>query len=316
MFDVDQERPLSAEELRARAEDPEFARTLARAKARARGVPYVEGEELASASRRTDRGLLPFAQLVARACRVDPEHVVAAAERRERIETHGVTRRQSAGAWRISEYIPQRHRDVVLHLCPRPVDPTDALPSGQCKCLTGRHYVPQNESQRLAFRTVVRWMEAVERGDGPALILVGPTGVGKSHLLWAACRMLNEAEINAAGTSWKKLSDTIRDAKSHPDPELRMDAAYRRDRFTNATALHLDEVRATAGTDFDPMELSLLVTERYDQGQALLMTSQQRGQALTALADSASTGRLHVQEMVGANYRKPNELPSQLRALG
>src|SRR5690606_4137561 len=59
-------------------------------------------------------------------------------------------------------------------------------------------YRPQTYSQSLALQAVREWVDGAVRGEGPSLALVGPVGTGKSHLLYAAVREVNERSVHAA----------------------------------------------------------------------------------------------------------------------
>lgn len=182
---------------------------------------------------------------------------------------------------RIGWYIPARHR----------ADTFDT-------------YVPQNDSQADALAATRAWVDAVLSGEGAALALVGGVGTGKSHLLYAAVRAVNEAGKHAAGYGWVDLADLLRDAKFGHDEDV-TEARIKKARVLNAAALAIDEIRPTSGTDFDGTELAQLMTRAYRNCQGVIVTSNHADEKLARIVGLAAASRLTQVTLVGADMRKP-----------
>jgi DNA replication protein DnaC len=187
----------------------------------------------------------------------------------------------SARDVRIGWYIPRRHA----------VDTLDNF-----RALT--------DTQRLALQAVRDWIESVMRGDGGALALVGGVGCGKSHLLYAACRELNEAGIHCAASGWYDLADVFRQAKYGHDEDV-TEARVKKSRILNAGALCIDEIRPTSGTDYDTTELSQLMTRAYRECQGIFVTSNYADTKLSAIVGLAASSRLTQVAVAGPDMRKP-----------
>lgn len=199
-----------------------------------------------------------------------------------------------------------------------------------CTCVGARHYVPQNASQARA-RAVAAWfVDETLAGRAPLVVFIGPTGVGKSHLMYAALVRLAYAGVDSFGLCWlTELADLLRE---RTDPALRLDekrAAHVHGRIAamkKAGAGGLDEIRGTSSTDFDTQEISKLVMAAHDRSAGLILTTQLsratdhaplRGMndvdaathsALTNLIGAGAMGRLRPAVMDGPNYRKPRGL--------
>lgn len=65
-----------------------------------------------------------------------------------------------------------------------------------------------------------------------------------------------------------------------------------RDRLYAASAIAIDEIRPTSGTDFDATELSQLMIRAYRQMQAVFVTSNYADAKLAAILGLAATSRL------------------------
>jgi chromosomal replication initiation ATPase DnaA len=208
----------------------------------------------------------------------------------------------AAATVRVGWYIPPRFKQCVLALCPAPT------PENRCACPGIRHYVAVTPSQRQAHAAASSWAEAAGRGDGITLALVGSVGTGKSHLLYAAIRRLNEREINAGAWGWYDLADHLRAAASERDPGLRKEAGDQRAKAHAVRALGLDELRPTSGTDYDGTALSNLMTRAYRECQDVFITSNFADRQLEEIIGLAAASRLSQLQITGPDYRKPGAL--------
>lgn len=139
-------------------------------------------------------------------------------------------------------------------------------------------YTPKVQSQSFALRSAKRWVECARAGDGVMLALVGPTGNGKSHLLYAAANALLGAPprypLACYSRPWYKLANEIRyGGKSTFCPDQWSEASELRAVLWRQRVVLIDEVRPTAGTAFDDTELAMFACHAYDAKVSVLITS-------------------------------------------
>ena len=183
---------------------------------------------------------------------------------------------------RLAWYIPPRHREDTFDT-----------------------FRPVTQSQRDALEASRAWVDATIDGDGAALALVGGVGCGKSHLLYAAVRAVNEAGIHAAAYGWAELADVLRAAKFNNDVEEYTEAKAKRDRLYSAKAFGIDEIRPTSGSDFDGTELAQIMTRAYRNRQGVFVTSNYADDKLAAIVGLAAESRLTQLLVEGPDMRPP-----------
>lgn len=188
--------------------------------------------------------------------------------------------RPSAVEVRLGWYIPKRHRGDTF--------------------ATFRVLHP---SQKDALEATRAWVESVKAGEGGALALTGGVGTGKSHLLYAAIRELNESGIHAAAGGWYDLADIWRQAKAWDDEAN--EARVRKARILGASAIGIDEIRPTSGTDYDTTELAGMMTRAYRECQGIMVTSNYADEKLSRIVGLAASSRLTEITVVGPDLRKP-----------
>lgn len=190
---------------------------------------------------------------------------------------------------RIGWYIPPRHVDDTLD-----------------------NFRVLHPSQKAAMEATKAWIESVRAGKGGALALIGGTGTGKSHLLYAAIRELNLAGIHAAAGGWYDMANLFRDAKFGHDEDV-TEARIKKARILNASALGIDEIRPTSGTEYDTTELAGLMTRAYREVQGVFVTSNFADEKLSQIIGLAASSRLTQIKVVGPDLRKPEN--RHLRAI-
>lgn len=164
-------------------------------------------------------------------------------------------------------YVPAKHRAATFET----FDPT----------IAGTEHL---RDLAAAKRAVERWTKAAIDGRPAMLAIVGSTGNGKSHLAYAAARALEAARVEQWCYPWYKLADALRYggylpwsvqamAERGPLNMTRLEGWQLRERMQRSRIVIVDEVTGTAGTDFDGQELKKLACHAYDEGTALLITS-------------------------------------------
>ena len=232
-----------------------------------------------------------------------------AAETGQRLVAPVATGARPASEVRIDWYVPKRflmdhgkRREVSLDLCENP----DAR--GRCACPGVRHFIAYTPSQAEAHLAACEWAEQAGTDQGLALALVGGVGTGKSHLLYAAVLRANRRGVNCGAWGWFDLAEVLRAASADTDRDLRTRMAYERDKAKSCAALCIDEIRPTAGTEFDPRQLSNLMTRAYSNCQDVFATSNHAGDGLANIIGMAASSRLTQVQIVGPDHRQPNRL--------
>lgn len=170
-------------------------------------------------------------------------------------------------------------------------------------------YRLHTESQELGYEAVLAWISAVRRGEGPMLALIGPQGTGKSHLLYAAlhelCRELPRGTPMPYAAPWYRLADELRYGRTVQTEAggRELSGAHVRADLWSRVVVLLDEVRRTAGTDFDDTELVKFACHAYDHRSALLITTNTN--PLEAVMGAAAASRFAQVVIDGPDYRNP-----------
>lgn len=170
-----------------------------------------------------------------------------------------------------------------------------AIPSVPKKFLDVRFGTSEDRGPhwRRAKAAVLKWIEDTVAGGAPKLALVGPTGTGKSHLLYcAAWNLWEEHERFPAIFRWYEVVDDLRDLSI---------ARQTRQRIRDAKILMLDECRPTSGTDFDALELAKISFAAYDNEQPVLLSC--NWGSLAELMGEPAADRYTVVTIVGASAR-------------
>lgn len=131
-------------------------------------------------------------------------------------------------------------------------------------------------SQGAARRAVQQFVDRVQGGQPSMLALIGAVGSGKSHLAYAALQDLivifaGRWPIYARG--WYRLADELRYGGQSPYTGQMLDPHEVRALLLAAKIVVLDEVRATAATEFDAQELAKVAAHAYDAGVSVLVTT-------------------------------------------
>lgn len=141
------------------------------------------------------------------------------------------------------------------------------------------NYQADTPSQRTALKAVQQWVQHARNRNGLMLALIGPTGVGKSHLLYAAANTLLNGGYGVYARGWYRLADELRYGGESPLALTRdgkpwpLEAHEVRALLWRQKIVLLDEVRPTAGTAFDDTELAKFACHAYDADLSVLLTT-------------------------------------------
>lgn len=164
---------------------------------------------------------------------------------------------------------------------------------------------PQHAAElTLALRAVKKWTTAAKLGRRAMLALVGSQGNGKSTLLYAAVNLLAMNHVRVFSRPWYRLADELRYGGPSPwmvdGPVL--EAHDLRRTMYRAPVVVIDEVRATAGTSFDDTELAKFACHAWDEGLAVLITTNIN--PLAAVMGDAAADRFTVITLTAPSRRQ------------
>jgi chromosomal replication initiation ATPase DnaA len=140
-------------------------------------------------------------------------------------------------------------------------------------------YKPLTKGQLVAVKACRAWVDRAKSGEGAMLALIGPTGNGKSHLLYAAANALlgpapRRYPVPFYSRSWFRLANELRYGGESPfAPGRPFEAHELRALLWRQRVVLIDEVRPTAGTSFDDTELAMFACHAYDAKVSVLITS-------------------------------------------
>lgn len=106
-------------------------------------------------------------------------------------------------------------------------------------------------------------------GTGPSLLLLGPTGSGKTHQAWGAVRGL--AVSGAGMPRWQFSTAASIYAKLRPRHGVDSEAEF--DRYVGASLLVVDDLGAAKDSEWTEEINYRLVNHRYEHGLPTLITS-------------------------------------------
>ena len=143
-------------------------------------------------------------------------------------------------------------------------------------------------------------------------LLLGPTGVGKSHIAQAIGERACRAGYSTCYTSAHGMLSQLRAARADDSLEKRML------RFTTPSLLIVDDLGLRPLERDEPIDLYEIIRARYERG-AMIVTSNRALEEwypmfLDELMASAAMDRLlhhaHVVEMTGSSFRNPKAIGS------
>lgn len=144
-------------------------------------------------------------------------------------------------------------------------------------------WIAGNRSQEKAKAALNAWTESFDDRleDGLGLLLLGPVGTGKTHLLCALTTAVCRMGVEAAYISWPDALDRHKatfNTREHVDRNLLESLA-------TVPVLTLDELGIRAGSDFDQALLFQLIDTRYREERITLAASNLTESTLDAIGE-------------------------------
>lgn len=123
---------------------------------------------------------------------------------------------------------------------------------------------------------------------GPSLLMLGPTGTGKTHQAWGAMRAL--ALSGVLCSRWEFVTAADMYASLRPRPGV--DTEEVMGRYREATVLVLDDLGAAKNSEFVEDVNLRIVNHRYAHALPTLITSNLRPTELRGMLGDRTTSRL------------------------
>jgi DNA replication protein DnaC len=174
----------------------------------------------------------------------------------------------------------------------------EAIERGAARC--AKEIPPRFADATATDPDVARWVRAlaeaaVERmrgyvagvSTGPSLLLLGPTGTGKTHQAYGAIRA-----IAASGLHCVWLATTAADVYATLRPRPKVDAELEFDRFASARLLLLDDLSAAKASEWTEEVNYRLINHRYEHALPTIITSNAAPKELAAAAGERVASRL------------------------
>jgi DNA replication protein DnaC len=130
--------------------------------------------------------------------------------------------------------------------------------------------VPRRYAKVEPDDTAHAWAKAVaaDADDVQSLLIVGPTGTGKTHYAYAVLRAIAET---GRGLDWAALTAADLYASLRPRPGADSEAEFTR--LANIDVLFLDDLGAAKVTEWTEEVTYRLINRRYEQCKPSLFTS-------------------------------------------
>jgi DNA replication protein DnaC len=164
-----------------------------------------------------------------------------------------------------------------------------------------RKHIPARYANAIADHTAVRdWVQqlvvgavtgtdrgAVALSTGPSLLLVGPTGTGKTHQAYGALRALS---LSGLMCSWQFTTAADMYARLRPRPKADPEEEFRS--IANARLLVIDDLGAAKGTEWTEEINYRLINHRYEHEMPTLITSNAASADLRTMLGDRVASRL------------------------
>ena len=152
------------------------------------------------------------------------------------------------------------------------------------------HFITDTAERAQRLNHVKQFAEAVVAGesDGRWLLMIGPTGVGKSHLAAASVRAAIAGKRSAVFASAMLVMQVVKESyRVGSDTSERAAVA----KWVEPDLLVIDELGVQRGTDFERTMMTELLNRRYEQLKSTVLISN--------LPLEAPAGRASLSELLG-----------------
>ncbi|TDC30083.1 ATP-binding protein [Micromonospora sp. 15K316] len=175
---------------------------------------------------------------------------------------------------------------------PEPFDPV-AFRVQQAAATLAARIPPRFRLATADHPQVAAWASRflTDRHDCPSLVLVGPTGTGKTHLCWAAVRQVVEgAAARGEGLTWEATTHPDLNAALRPNPTGSHVGVL--ERFQRADLVFLDDLGAGKQTEWTGDGLHRLVDYRWSHQLPTIYSANAVGDPLVAAVGDRVASRL------------------------
>jgi len=175
---------------------------------------------------------------------------------------------------------------------PTPLDPVE-FRTEQAREVLARRIPARFVNARPDLPGVATWVNRflANPRQAPSLLLVGPTGTGKTHQCWGAIRAVVEGLAEKGhGLNWRAMSHPDLNAAVRPKFDGSHNSAL--DVFMNADLLFLDDLGAGKATDWTEDVLYRLVDHRWSNNKTTIYSTNLPPKALTDAVGERVVSRL------------------------
>ena len=143
------------------------------------------------------------------------------------------------------------------------------IPERHRKCEFSNYYTNDSQSLAAAKMTVQHWAEQYPM-DSSGLILIGPSGVGKTHLIVAAIKIL---ALKGVRSLYCYYGDLLKKIQNSYNPQSQITELDVLRPIFDADVLVLDDLGAVKPTEWVWDAVSIILNTRYNDNRTTLITS-------------------------------------------